>query len=143
MLLPELIESLPEFIESAEVPEPEPVVLPFEYMFVPEVELPVEPELAVPLVPVPDVAAVPDALPVPCILPLENCLLFVPGAVLPALVPVPVLVPAAWGAVTLPFEYWLESAAWTTAKTLAIEKAAAAVVMMVLDTFMMDLLMDE
>lgn len=148
-----LVLLLLEFIESAEVSalEPEPVVLPFEYMllFEPDAEVPVEPE---PLVPVPVAAAVPDvpeALPVPCMVPLENCLLLVAGAVLPALVPVPA--PVGFVPVILPLVNTLlpvpvgvaGSAAWTTAKTLAMEKAAAAVVMIVLDTFMMNLLWNE
>ncbi|MHB8914269.1 MAG: hypothetical protein ACYC4K_00485 [Thiobacillus sp.] len=132
-LLPEFM-LLPEFIEPADVPALEPVV-PLEYMLLlaePEPEVPVPVAAAVP--------EVPDALPVPCMVPLENCLLLVPGAVLPAPVPVPVVVPVAWGGVTLPLENWLLSAAWTTAKTLAIEKAAAAVVMTTFAAFMMELL---
>lgn len=135
-------------MELADVPELEPVELPFEYMllFEPEGEVPV----LVPLVVIPGVPDVPAALPVPCMVPFEYCLLLVSEAVLPALVPVPLVsvplilpllnclfpvpVPvdvagsAAWTAV---------SAAWTAAKTLAIEKAAAAVVITTFDTFMM------
>lgn len=106
-----LLSVLPEFIESAAVPELEPVVLPVEFMLL--VPMLLVPMLLVPepvvefIVPEPDV-------PVPVVL----VALLVP--VMPARV--------------------VDSAAWTAAKMLTTEKAAAAVVMIAFDAFMMDLL---
>ena len=102
-MLPSL---LPDwFIESAEVPIPEPVVLPVEFMLLlPEPVVPVEFILLVPAPTVPDVVAAPVLL-VPVVLALV-----------------------------------VASAAWTAANTLAMEKAAAAVVITAWDTFMINLL---
>lgn len=93
-------------------------MLPEFILLVPEPEVPVEfivPEPEVPVEFIVPKPAVPEVVPVPVAL------------------LVPVVVPARV----------VESAAWTTANTLAIEKAAAAVVMTTFDTFMMDLLKNE
>lgn len=101
-----LLSVLPEFIESAAVPELEPVVLPVGFMLLVPMLLVPEPVVEF-IVPEPDV-------PVPVVL----VALLVP--VMPARV--------------------VDSAAWTAAKMLTMEKAAAAVVMIAFDAFMMDLL---
>lgn len=103
-----VLPSLPPdwFIESAEVPIPEPVVPPVEFMLlVPESVVPVEFILLVPAPTVPEVVAAPVALLVPVVLARV-----------------------------------VSSAAWTAANTLAMEKAAAAVVMTALESFMINLL---
>ena len=98
------------FIESAVLPVPEPVVLPVEFML---------------LVPEPVVLVVP-----------VEFILLVPAPTVPEVVaaPVALLVPVVLALLVV------ASAAWTAANTLAMEKAAAAVVMTALDTFMINLL---
>lgn len=84
-------------------------------------------------------------VPEPVVLPVEFMLSVIPDGVpvefivapvVPEEVPVPValLVPVVLALLVA------ESAAWTTANTLAIEKAAAAVVITAFDNFIMNLL---
>lgn len=121
---------------------PVPVVLPFEYIFV-LVEL--DPRCAVEPVELRPFGGVVAAVPEPVVLPFENILAFVfdplcaavpevlrPAGGVVAAVPVPLVLPFEnIGALPV-----VESAA-CTANTVAMEKAAAVVVINAFDNFMM------